>query len=560
VARVGSRAEPAPPLANAVQAIASLTGWRNALVALAAGATSVLALAPFFFWPVLFITFPLLVWLIDGCCAGEPKVRARMLKAARIGWFFGFGYFLAGLYWIGNSFLVEADRFAWLLPLAVTALPAGLAAFFALGTALAGFLWRPGLARLAALTLGLGLGEWARGHVLTGLPWNTIGYALTANEAMMQWASLFGVYGLSYIAVAIFCAPAAILGPQKALHEDGFQGLFYVLISLSVLSGGWAWGKIRLENARIEMMPGITLRIVQPNIPQAEKWVPGNQAPIFKRYLELSMQGQEGGKRGLDGITHLIWPESALPFLLTDSTEALTAIAALLPEGTTLLTGQARAEDELRADGSRKRQHIYNSLMILNDRAQVLTQYDKIHLVPFGEYLPFQATLEAIGLEQLTRVRGGFSPGKRKRFITPEGTPPLAPLICYEIIFPDAIRMLAKSPVWMLNVTNDAWFGASIGPYQHFHQARIRTVEQGLPLVRAANTGISGVIDPYGRIVATLPLGRAGTLDVQLPEPARAPFFVRAGILIELFLAIFTGILWFFFSQQKRRHTLLIAR
>lgn len=525
-------------------AVAGLTGWRRDAAAAAAGAISVLALAPLHLWFVPFATLSLLVWLTDGNCARAATWRRRLTASARTGWFFGCGFFFAGLSWVGNSFLVEAEVFAWAMPVAVLAMAAGMALFHAAGVALAAVLWRPGIARLVALTLGLTAAEMARGTLFTGLPWNTLGYALAPNVTMMQWASLVGVYGLTFLAVAVFTAPAAICVPAGVAAPNRKAALLYTAAALAVLAAGWGWGKARLAAAPSRAVAGVRLRIVQPNIPQIEKWKPDNRAPIFRKYLELSQRGPATAPAGLEGVTHLVWPESALPFLLADTVEALAAIAELLPGDTALLTGQARAEDELRPDGSLKRRHVYNSLFVMNTRAQIEAIYDKLHLVPFGEYLPFQGLLESVGLEQLTRVRGGFTPGTRRRFLTPPGAPAFVPLICYEIIFPHAIRAPGTDPKWMLNVTNDAWFGRSLGPYQHFHQARVRAVEQGLGLVRAANTGISAIVDPYGRIVASLPLGQEGVIDGLLPAAAPRTPFSRYGRITEAAFLVAFAIGW----------------
>ncbi|MCG8560448.1 MAG: apolipoprotein N-acyltransferase [Hyphomicrobiales bacterium] len=522
-------------IASAAIAVGGLGGWRRLLLAIAAGALSVLAMAPFHAWPVLLVTLPLLVWQLDGCC-GKPSasLRRRLLGAALIGWGFGFGYFLAGLYWIGAAFLVEADRFAWLLPAAVSLLPAGLALFFALGTTVAALLWGRGPARIVGLAIGLALGEWLRGHILTGFPWNALGYALTAGDAMMQWASVFGIYGLTLIAVATLASPAALFCAPAARAGRRSLRLGFPAVMLALLAGAWAFGQARLHGVQPAEVAGVRLRIVQPNIPQAEKWQPENRNWIFRRYLDVSRGSGDAGQ-DLAGVTHLIWPESALPFLLADSREALAAIARLLPAGTALMTGAARAE------AAPDRTRVYNSLFVMDAEAEIRATYDKIRLVPFGEYLPLQATLEAIGLEQLTRQRGGFSVGARPRLLDAPGLPPFAPLICYEIIFPHGIRQPGTAPRWLLNLTNDAWFGTSTGPYQHLHQARVRAVEQGLPVVRAANTGISAVIDPYGRILARLPLNRMGALDSPLPRPMGATPFVRWGRAVEIALLLFAA-------------------
>jgi apolipoprotein N-acyltransferase len=224
----------------------------------------------------------------------------------------------------------------------------------------------------------------------------------------------------------------------------------------------------------------------------------------------------------------VIWPESALPFVLSENAEALAAIAALLPDNVTLITGAVRrAPPAAGEDGGKNR--AFNSVHVINGRGQIVATYDKAYLVPFGEFLPLQGLLERIGLEQLTRMRGGFTAGPAKRTLQLEGAPAVAPLICYEIVFPGSAIDRSDRPGWILNVTNDAWFGNSSGPRQHLHQARLRAVEEGLPLVRAANTGISAVIDPYGRFVARLPLNRRGVIDGGLPEALPPTVFARYG-------------------------------
>lgn len=524
-----------------------LAGWRRMGVAVAAGAASAFAMAPFHIWPVLLVTFPVLVWLLDGCYLGEDGAvrvgRSSCYAAARVGWAFGFGYFLAGLYWIGSAFLVEADIFAWLLPFAVTGMPAGLALFFSLAAILTGPIWRPGPPRLLALAVALTVTEWLRGQILTGFPWNALGYALTGSDAMMQSASVFGVYGLGLFAVLIFAAPAAVWGPGAPATRSGTRRLFYPALMAVLLAAAVVWGEWRLGSANVSFVQGASLRIVQPNIPQKEKWKPENRGAIFQRYLNVSRKG--GADSAIQGVTHLIWPESALPFLLEETPEALLAVSAILPPGSVFITGAARAQREGDAPAARADPvMIFNSLLVMDHEARLLGHYDKTHLVPFGEYLPFQAALESIGLEQLTRVRGGFTPGVGTRLTMAPNLPPFVALICYEIIFPDAIREAGRKPEWMLNVTNDAWFGDGTGPYQHFHQARVRAVEQGLPLVRAANNGITAVTDAYGRIVARLPRNAAAALDSGLPRAAPGTVFVVWGNVIFLALLFVSLAVW----------------
>jgi apolipoprotein N-acyltransferase len=268
---------------------------------------------------------------------------------------------------------------------------------------------------------------------------------------------------------------------------------------------------------------------MQPNLQQDQKFNYGAKDAVMRRYLALSSgakaSGEPGETSGLNGITHLVWPESAFPFLLTREADALSQIAQLLPAGTVLITGAARAD----SDATAQRPRVYNSVYVIDHDGAILSVYDKVHLVPFGEYLPFQATLERLGLQQLTKLPGGFIAGDRRRTIESPRAPAFLPLICYEIIFPRQAVPPEAQPAWLLNVTNDAWFGFSPGPYQHLEQARVRAIEEGLPLVRAANTGISVVTDALGRTVNSLPLGAEGAFDSQLPRPIRQPLYARTG-------------------------------
>jgi apolipoprotein N-acyltransferase len=526
--------------------VAQLTGTRRALLAVFAGAISVLAFAPIHAWPVLFISFGLLVWLLDGCHAGHAELGDRLRCAALTGLWFGFGYFLTGLYWIAEAFLVEPWRHGWLIPFVMTALPGGMALFYAAAAALAAYLWRPGAARVFALAIAFGLAEYARGHILTGLPWNLFGYGLAATLPMMQTAAIFGVYALSLLAVLLFASPFAIWAPQgSGLARPKGTALLTFVFSVALALGA-AWGAARLQSANAAST-GVRLRIVQANVDQANKWRPENSAEIFDTYLDLSRSG--GGKGGLDGISLLVWPETAVPFLLAESAQALSAIGDVLPDGTSLLVGSGRIVEERDAQDRLVATRIYNSVLVIGDKGDVLDGYDKIHLVPFGEYLPFQDFMESLGIFQLTGVRGGFSAGTGSRLLSVPGAPPARPLICYEIIFPDEVRDKSQRPGWFLNVTNDAWFGGSAGPYQHFHQAQLRAVEQGLPVVRAANTGISAIIDPYGRVLGDLGLKKEGVVDGLLPEALPNTKFVMWERWIEIAVLVFALLGWLFFGR-----------
>jgi apolipoprotein N-acyltransferase len=223
--------------------------------------------------------------------------------------------------------------------------------------------------------------------------------------------------------------------------------------------------------------------------------------------------------------TVLIWPESAFPFFLAREPDELAEIAQLLHGGTVLITGAVRLAEPVNPTDPLA----YNSIYVIDREGSIASLYDKVHLVPFGEYLPFQDLLESLGLQQLTKQRGGFLAGDRHRLIAVPGAPMALPLICYEIIFPGEVAPKGDRPGWIVNVTNDGWFGISTGPYQHFHQARVRAIEEGLPLVRAANTGISAVVDPLGRVINSLALGSEGVIDAPLPRPVEPPVYTRFG-------------------------------
>ena len=510
--------------------VAQLSGWRRSGAAFLAGAASVLAMAPVHFSPILFITLPVLVWLIDG--AGEAGVArwAAAKRAAWTGWWFGFGYFLPGLFWIGEAFLVEAEKFAWLMPFAVVLLPAGLALFTALATGAARLAWPAGVARVLLLALAIGGAEWLRGHVFTGFPWNVLGYALTWPLELMQSASVFGIYGLTLLCVAIFAGPLVLIADATARPQNAasrvLRAVLLAVVPLVALYGLGAW---RLADGPATMLEGVKVRIVQASVPQRDKWRPEKQREIFDDQLDLSRRDAAGRVDDLAGVTHLIWPEAAMPFLPLEHPEALAAIGDMLPEGTQLLSGALRLKSPGHFAPGAAREG-YNSLMVFSDAGAVRQIYDKIHLVPFGEYLPMQALLESIGLEQLTRWRGGFSTGVEPRpLLEIPGLPPVAGLICYEAIFPAAIVQGDGRPGLLVNITNDGWFGETTGPYQHFHQSRVRAVEEGVPLIRAANNGISAVVDARGRVVALLGLNVRGAIDSAVPASISPPVYARFG-------------------------------
>jgi apolipoprotein N-acyltransferase len=496
-------------------------GWKRAIIALAAGALSVFAMAPFNAWPVLFVTLPVMVWLIDGAAAG----RWRGVPAAALtGFWFGLGYFVPGLYWIGYAFLVDASTFAWLLPFALLGLPAYLALFTAFGFALARLLWTRDGSRVLALAFSLTVSEWLRGHVLTGFPWNTFGYALAEPLALAQTASLVGLWGMTFLCIAIFASPAVLIDGSSR----GRRPWLAPVAALALLAAMVVFGAIRLTQHPTVNLAKVRLRIMQPNLAQDDKFNYAAKAAVMQKYLTLSDRASGPQSTGVRDANILIWPESAFPFFLTREADAMAQIAELLPKGTVLITGSVRAPD---LPPGVRITRAYNSIYVIDHDGSVLSVYDKLHLVPFGEYLPYQDWLERLGFEQLTRVQGGFIAGTLRRALEIPQAPQALPLICYEAVFPSETATRGERPGWIINLTNDGWFGISTGPYQHLQQARMRAIEQGLPLVRAANTGISAVVDPMGRVVARLGLGLEGVLDAALPAAIAPTVYARGGDL-----------------------------
>ena len=531
--------------------MARVGGWRRRLMAFGFGAVGALAMPPFGLVPALMVSLSGAVWLLDAASRSEPDRWRSLRRAAGAGWCWGFGFFVAGLWWLGAAFLVEADQFAWAMPFGVLGLPAMLAFFPALGFAAAGLLWTSGSARVFALAFGLTASEWLRGHLFTGFPWNTLGMGLGQHLWLMQAASLVGLYGLTVLAILVGAAPAVLLTGETRRERWLAPGL--ALLGLALLAAFGAW---RVPGAALPGVDDVRLRIMQPNLPQDAKFNAQNRDMIMRRYLTLSGATGAGGAT-LDGATHVIWPESAFPFLLDRDPTALAQIAALLPPGVTLITGAARMDDPLPGESVGR---FFNAIQVVADDGTVLSSYDKVHLVPFGEYVPkiLEAAIRGLGLRHFVHIPGGFEPGERKQALAVPGLPAVAASVCYEAIFPEEVVPEGPRPNLILNVTNDAWFGRTPGPHQHFAQARLRAVEEGLPLVRAANTGISAVVDPYGRVVGSLDLGDEGVLDSALPVAIPPPLFRGLGSIAVPVMVLFCFILSLVAFRRQSHHSLWI--
>lgn len=547
------------------QHLAALIDRRPLLACLLAGVLLAFALPPYGIFPLIFIALPILCRSLS-----TASVRAAFWR----GLLFAFGMLAGSLYWIANSMFVDLASFWWAIPLAVAGLPFYLSLYTGAATALyvalqRRFVFSP-TAGVILLALLLNLAEVARSTILTGFAWNLFGQVWQHAPTMLQSLSLIGIYGLSLLTWLLALSPVLVFNARRSSQLAG------VLILLTVLSLD-LWGAHRLSRAgdptEQAMVEGVRLRLVQPAIPQNLKANPAAHEANFETTLDLSalpttMPKTLAKALRLDATdttapTHIIWPEAAVPFLLERDEDARLAIGARTPEdGLTILGAPTKRFTE---DGT----HEWGNSIVTVDSIGALRQiYDKGHLVPFGEYFPLRAPLAKIGISVNAIAAGSsdFTPGPGPMAITLKGLPPVSPSVCYEIIFPghvaprayEGMRWLAGGmagdrPGWLLNVTNDGWFGDSIGPYQHFEIARLRAIEEGLPLIRVANTGISGVIDPYGRVLAQTAMNARTVLDTGLPVSLPPTLFSRVTELPYLFMLMACGLL--ILRLHNRRHS-----
>lgn len=449
------------------------------------GAVAALGLAPFGIWGATLVALALLIWRIAR--AGTAWASFRHALAGGVGWF------ALALVWIVEPFLVEPEIYGWMAPFALILMALGGGLFWALPVWIASRLCPGPHARVAGIVAALILSDWLRGWIFTGLPWALTGH-VWIDTPIAQTAAWTGAIGLSALTLTAAALPALLWRASDNRITSALPG---VVLSILLVGAGWAAGLSR----HAQPLPpdtGLRLRIVQPNAEQRLKWDPEWSGVFFQRLLDLSA---EPGSRDL-----VIWPETAVNFLLNDAGDIMPAMsrAADAP----LVMGIQRREDS----------RYYNSLAVIAPGGEVSSIYDKFHLVPFGEYVPWGDELARLGMGAFAAQQGnGYSAGPGPELVDIPGLPGFQPLICYEAIFPQHLRGLDNRPGWLLQITNDGWFGKFSGPYQHLAQARLRAIETGLPLIRAANTGVSAVIDAHGDIRQSLPLGEAGKIDADLP-------------------------------------------
>jgi len=500
-------APPPPPAAGGISATtatgvlsrvrnAILAGsrWRRAVTSMVFGALTAAAFAPLHAWFVLIPAFIVLYWL----AAGARSVGS----AAAAGWWFGLGHFAAGLYWVANALMTFPERFGWLAPFAVLGLAALLALFPALAAAVTRATRTSGIGGVLVFAGMWTASEWLRAYAFTGFPWNLVGSAWAFSAPMIQIAGLVGTYGLGLVTVVAAAMPAVLADGR------GHRRFVAVAIACGALVAVWAGGAWRLSDADPGVVDGVHFRLVQPAIDQRLKWKRELRREHVLGQTRLALTPAERPP------THVIWSETAAPAMLSAEPELVALISSSTPADGVSVVGTLRrtpAGEALR---------IWNSLAAIDATGRFVGGYDKAHLVPFGEYVPFRSIL---GLAKVTAGATDFSAGPGVTTLRLPGLPPVSPLICYEVIFPAQVVDRQDRPSWLLNLTNDGWYGISAGPYQHLAAARMRAVEEGLPLVRVANNGISAIIDAYGRTVVSLGLGKRGIVDGPLPKAVPTP-------------------------------------
>ncbi|CAN7150377.1 apolipoprotein N-acyltransferase [Phenylobacterium sp. LjRoot219] len=488
------------------------SAWPERGLALLAGLAAGFAHPPFGLIVGL-LGYALMLRMVDA--PAERPLRQAFFR----GWLAGLGFFAVSVWWIVEPFMVDAATQGWMAPFALLLLAGGLALFWGAAASLYRALKPHGFIRVLVFAGCLAGFEWLRGHVLTGFPWNPPGSSWRAGSAPSQIAAVVGVYGLSWITLAIASAPALLFDARPRAARAMALGA-----AVLALVGLYGFGAARLAGAQPASASAPMIRVVQANIDQKEKWRPENLDSIFATYLELSR------RPAAVQPDIVVWPEGALPAvvdqLLAPGLPYAPALTATFAPGQSLLMGANRAERG--PDGEYR---YFNSLVAFRreDVGLRLTGvYDKHHLVPFGEYMPLGDLATKVGFRSLVHMPEDFTAGPPARPMIAAGVPPVQPLICYEALFPGlARRGVAEAgvrPAWILNVSNDAWFGMASGPLQHLNLASYRAIEEGLPIVRATPTGVSAVIDAYGRLLpgARLGLGEFGVIDARLP-PALAP-------------------------------------
>ncbi|VEJ44820.1 apolipoprotein N-acyltransferase [Bartonella vinsonii] len=492
-------------LSNFILFLFSVTGWKRQIWVFLCGAATSFALPPFYLTPLCFLTFPIFIVLLDSIRTIQNNKKRFLTYALSCG-IFGFSYFTCNLWWLCSALLIDPVSFGWAVPFAILGPPLYLSLYWFFSGFIVGLLWTKGIARFFVLAFALGLAEWLRAFLFTGFPWNSLGYTAMPTPMLMQSDAVVGLYGMNILAVLVYSLPTVLLTNEKK------KIALSLCLSLIFIHSGFGFYRLNsMPNTADYQKSNYWVRIVQPSIPQDIKLNNTTRDAIFETHMNLSTTPTTEKNPEPDFI---VWPEASIPYLLDENSETTMRIASLLKPQQWAIIGAIRIND----DPSHAQTQYFNTIAAINAEGDILNTSDKLHLVPFGEYLPYENFLKKIGLRILADNIGGYSAASVRKTVTlPNGFSYL-PLICYEVIFPNEMTFEGSPPQAIINVTNDAWFGATPGPYQHLQQAQLRAIELGIPIIRAANNGISAVIDSYGRIVVALRQNAVGILDSQVPS------------------------------------------
>jgi len=500
--------------------ISNLTGIKKYIAAFLTGTLMTLAMPPIGAFYILLICVPVFIILTES---SKTKKDAFL-----IAWAFGAGYFIFGLYWISFALFVDIKSFYWVLPLSAIIGPVILALFYGFIPLIA---WRYKSNRIIyglMIIISWSSIEWVRGHIFTGFPWNLIGYSWEYILPVMQINSVVGIYGLTFL---------TLIWSMTPLIENNKIKLAIVLSFIAIA----LFGIIRLNSNPTKQSGNYTVRIIQANIAQNLKWDSAREWENLKKHIDLTLKKRTIKKP----ISFVIWPETSISFNLNKNPNIKKIISEALPDNSIGIFGS------LNSKYKNNKKEFFNSVTILNKKSQILGRYNKHHLVPFGEYIPFRKYLNMTPIANGIANIGDFNRGKGVSTIDLKNLPNPSPLICYEAIFPGEVADNKNRPDWLVNVTNDAWYGNTSGPYQHFEISRVRAIEEGLPLVRAANSGISATIDPMGRIISSTKIGEVKTLDTILPKPINATIYSQIKDVLFFILLIFSAIIGEFYYRKN---------
>lgn len=443
------------------------------------------------------------------------------------GYVFGFAFYVTGFIWINNALLIDENKFVAFVPFVFMAIGLFFGLFWALPVL--SMAWGRNIYAKALIFCGsFVLFEWIRSFIFTGFPWNLLGTALSFEPKLLQGAAYAGVYGLSLCLLFLLCGAAILLA---GLIERKFYwwGIFFLLFPAVFLYGASIKYK-QYESGHI------VVRLVQPSIPQTFKWDAMLAYENFRKYIDLSTS------QPLSGVDMVVWGETASPYYLDMDPVHLQEITEAVPESGFLITGLLRI-------GIEAGQYVpYNSLFVINKEGVIKDYYDKAHLVPFGEYLPFREYLPEF-MTPVASVVGNLGKGEALKSISVDGLPLMGGAICYESIFPAEVVNAERKPELLLVLANDGWYGVSAGPAQHLAAAQLRAVEEGITVIRSANTGISAVVTSYGEILGRIELNEKGILDIRLPkELSHATVYGKYGNAIPLILLGLTLLLGLFLN------------